>query len=195
MSKPSTSRPSPKRPKTDPKSQKFLSPVKSSPGKSSPQKPSPIAKKFSPKKYYKPKRFSPRKDSPRKISFTSESQGTNTDDNVVLQSKEDVTGRSTSTSTEAYYSANFKEVLCKCLLASNPERHVISEQEVSLVDEFMRLEGMCMLFCIKYVSCARNKDWVIFTCARWTELQLPCFTDLASIYKSHTYLTNVTTYV
>ena len=42
---------------------------------------------------------------------------------------------------EGYYCANFKEVLSKSLLSANPERHVITEQEVALVEEFMQLEG------------------------------------------------------
>ena len=43
------------------------------------------------------------------------------------------------TSGEVYYTANFKDVLNRCLLPSNPERHVISEQDESLVKEFMEL--------------------------------------------------------
>ena len=41
---------------------------------------------------------------------------------------------------EAYYLANFKVVL-KTVLSDSPERHVVSEYGMRMVDEFMSLSG------------------------------------------------------
>ena len=115
-------RPSPKRVRTGPTPQ-------SSPSKA-PNTQHASPKKFSPRKYFAPRRFSPKKTtSPRKTASASGQSPA-----VKSEEGESVRG-------EAYYSTNFKEVLSKILLPSNPEHHVISEQEVALVDEFMRLEG------------------------------------------------------
>lgn len=125
--------PSPKKCKTD-----SMSLFKTQAGTPSPKKsrtdsipsqpgtPSPRKAKFRPKKYYSPKKASPRKSSQRSTGESSLDQG--------LVDAVRTTG-------EVYYTANFKDVLNKCLLASNPERHVISKQEATLVEDFMHLES------------------------------------------------------
>lgn len=47
---------------------------------------------------------------------------------------------------EAYYLANFKAVMENCLLASNPERHVISADEASTFDRFTKLSSTYYLW-------------------------------------------------
>lgn len=42
---------------------------------------------------------------------------------------------------EAYYSANFKSIM-KTVLSDSPERHVISENGIKVVERFMALPGM-----------------------------------------------------
>lgn len=118
MSKPNAATPQPKRPKF-----------------SSPEKPS--LAKSSPKKHLGPRKFSPKKlrKSPRKADPTPEGGeipgGHSSGGSNPLE----------GSNNEAYYSANFKDVLGKCLLSSNPERHVICDEEVAVVEEFMRLDG------------------------------------------------------
>lgn len=113
--------PSPKKRKTAPKS------PKSPQSKASP-------KKFSPRKYFGQRRYSPKKKSPAKRKLLPPDEGTS-----LLAGER--AGEAERVSGEAYYSANFKEVLSKCLLPSNPEHHVISDEEVALVEEFMALDG------------------------------------------------------
>lgn len=131
LKKPSIATPSPKKLKTSP----GLSQAISSPHKSG------ASPKKSPRKF-RPKKYSPKK-SPRKAT----SKKANEERLVGAGSFEDVTAAhedaaaSGRTSGEAYYTANFKDVLNKCLLPSNPERHVISEQDELLVKGFMELES------------------------------------------------------
>ena len=47
-----------------------------------------------------------------------------------------------------YYSSNFKSVL-KTVVTDSPERHVISEYGVKIVDEFMSLSGERSQWCAK----------------------------------------------
>ena len=94
-------------------------------------------KKFSPKKYYGQKRYSPKKKSPGK----SPKKRLLADEETSSLSTEGKDSEKTISRSEAYYSCNFKEVLSKCLLLSNPERHVIREDEVAMVEDFMALNG------------------------------------------------------
>lgn len=126
--KPSIGTPSPKKLKTDP------GPLKSKP---SPKKLGASPKKFRPKKYYSPKK-SPRKLTPKKIDQERSAGASLFRDVNSAHEEKAATER---TSGEVYYTANFKEVLNRCLLPSNPERHVISEHDVSLVKDFMELES------------------------------------------------------
>ena len=138
-SKPSTAGPSPKKRRTDPKP---------STGSKCPATPSP-KKLFHSKRYYSPKKRGGGgrgSVSPRKI--VCQLSGDNGGTSSVLLEEEEEEGRGGNTRTrgaeemgkvEAYYSTNFKQVLSKCLLPSNPERHVISEQEATLVQDFMKL--------------------------------------------------------
>lgn len=135
-SKTSIAGPSPKKRRTDPKPSTI--------GSKSPGTPSP-KKLFHSKRYYSPKRKSPGgKASPRKIA--SQRRLVLSDDNggpssVLLEEEEERDGGEGVGKVEAYYSTNFKQVLSKCLLPSNPEHHVISEQEAALVQDFMKLES------------------------------------------------------
>lgn len=124
------------------------SPQKASPKKASPAKTSP--RKFRPKKFYSPKKRS--SSSPRKEPVTAVSRETVDDGgaegaNFRASVSEKGSGSPAGGGGDSYYLANFKEVLSKCLLPSNPERHVISQQDAGLVEEFMRLEGMVHFFC------------------------------------------------
>jgi hypothetical protein len=115
--------PSPKKTKANPGCSKTPS------ASLTPKKSTPSPRKFRPKKYYSPKK------SPRKL--TLESTGELADTEVVIPPP----GRTERTSSEVYYTANFKEVLTECLIPSNPEGHVISDHERSMVKDFMDLES------------------------------------------------------
>lgn len=118
--RPCTGTPSPKKPKTDLTKSGPLSGPKPTSG--------PSPKKFRPKKYY-----SPKKSSPKKTKFVPAES---------LTEDESLEKEATSQQgSEVYYTANFKAVLNRSLLSSNPERHVISNQEASLVKQFMELES------------------------------------------------------
>lgn len=121
--------PSPKKPKLD-----LRKSPKSQSAKSSQEKSSPSPKKFRPKKYYSPKKSSP----PKKVPNRSGQESLEVFQDDCFSQKEATNQRS---SGEVYYTANFKEVLNRCLLPSNPERHVISDQEAALVKQFMELES------------------------------------------------------
>ena len=97
----------------------------------SPSKHSSFSPKASPTKS-KARKYSPRKFSPRKRP--PELNGSFRGSPRKKSSSEE--GRS-----EVYYSANFKAVLKSCLESSNPEHHVISPEEVSIVDGYMNLNG------------------------------------------------------
>lgn len=118
--------PSPKKCKTASKSTKSPQPKQS-------------PRKFSPRKYYSQRKFSPKKKSPGKSAGPAKRRLLTDEGTSSLAAEGE--DRRRATTSEAYYSANFKEVLSKCLLLSNPEHHVISDEEQALVQEFLALDG------------------------------------------------------
>ena len=90
-----------------------------------------------------PKRLksSPRRSRPIKFSPRKMKERPQTNESTTASPGKKVGEGFSGEVGEAYYSSNFKEVLRMCLLPSNPERHVISTDEESVVEDFMILNG------------------------------------------------------